>query len=509
MIADHQQTSEPPAGSAARRWPPDPDKLLPFILDTAGMGMWQLDLLTHELSWSPNLVWLHGIDPDAFGRSFEGFLGVCVHPDDRARTIQVVQHALQTGNDTTAEMRVVRPDGAVRWHLIRAHVFCDAVGQPLRMVGLVLDITERKQAEEALRESEARFQAFMNNSPAVAFMKDEAGRYVYVSRSPHTQIGRTPEELIGKTDFDFWPPDIGQQQRDNDAAVLASGKLSELIETVIGKDGSPRHCLVFKFPFQDGSGQRLLGGVAVDMTERIQAQQKLREYATQLQALSRRLVQVQEDERRHLARELHDEVGQALTSLRFALEGARATSIMEKAKLRLDDARAVLEDVLIRIRNLSYSMRPAMLDHLGLLAALSGLIEHYTARTQVQVSFEQQGLDQRLAPELETTAYRIVQEALTNVARHSGVKEAAVRLWIDDVGLNVQVEDQGAGFDPEAVLGACSSSGLPGMRERVQLVGGQLLIESAPGSGTHLLVQLPLRERPQETNHEPCNLVGR
>jgi signal transduction histidine kinase len=209
-------------------------------------------------------------------------------------------------------------------------------------------------------------------------------------------------------------------------------------------------------------------------------------------ALSRRLVEVQEEERRHLARELHDGIGQTLTCLAFAFEAA-ASAPPETATAKLGEVRGLLEEALSQVRELSFSLRPALLDHLGLLPALGSLIERYTARTGVCVNFRQAGCSGRLAPELETAAYRIAQEALTNVARHAGVREAVVRVWVHAETLAVQVEDEGVGFDPPAMRIAGRSHGLAGMHERARLLGGRLVIESAPGSGVHLLAELPLR----------------
>jgi signal transduction histidine kinase len=202
-------------------------------------------------------------------------------------------------------------------------------------------------------------------------------------------------------------------------------------------------------------------------------------------------VEVQEEERRHLARELHDEIGQILTGVKFALEaGAAAPPGASGAKL--DEARGLIGEALARVRALSFDLRPALLDHFGLLPALRWLIDRFTGATGVRVNFRQAGLERRPAPELETAAYRIVQEALTNVARHARVGEAAVRVWVEDATLRVQVEDQGVGFDPEAVWDAGRSNGLPGLRERVLLLGGRLDVDAALGGGTHLLAEFPL-----------------
>jgi len=212
----------------------------------------------------------------------------------------------------------------------------------------------------------------------------------------------------------------------------------------------------------------------------------------QLQALSRRLVEVQETERRHLARELHDEIGQVLTGLQLML-GMITRLPAEAVKANLDEAQSLVGELLARVRNLSLDLRPAMLDDLGLLPALLWQVERYTAQTEVRVNFKHTGLEGRsFAPEIETAVYRLVQEALTNVARHAGVKEVAVYVWADPASLSLQIEDQGRGFDSEAAMKAAATGGLAGMRERAILLGGQLRVESTPGAGTCLTAELPL-----------------
>jgi len=211
----------------------------------------------------------------------------------------------------------------------------------------------------------------------------------------------------------------------------------------------------------------------------------------QLQALSRRLVEVQEMERRHIARELHDEIGQALAGLKFTLERS-ARFAPGIAQDSLNEAQALVNMLMGRVRELSLDLRPAMLDDLGLLPTLLWHIERYTTQSGVRVVFKHAGLEQRFPPEVETVAYRIVQEGLTNVARHAGVTETALRLWVDQNALNVQIEDHGVEFDAATALTAGASSGLAGMHERAHLLGGQLTIESTPGVGTLLSAELPL-----------------
>ncbi len=198
-------------------------------------------------------------------------------------------------------------------------------------------------------------------------------------------------------------------------------------------------------------------------------------------------VLLEEAERRNLARELHDEIGQSLTALKLRLEMAA------QGDPGLDQAKKIVNELMARVSSLSLDLRPAMLDDLGLLPALLWLFERYTAQTQVEVAFQHEGLDGRLPREIETAAFRIVQEALTNVARHAASARAEVRVWVapDRRALGVRIADGGRGFDPAAATRS-GRAGLVGMRERAAALGGQLTVDAAPGAGARVSAELPL-----------------
>jgi signal transduction histidine kinase len=221
---------------------------------------------------------------------------------------------------------------------------------------------------------------------------------------------------------------------------------------------------------------------------------QVRQGRDRLQLLSRRLVEAQEVERQHLARELHDEVGQVLTGLKLSLEISKRLPA-DEASSSLDKAEELVNDLIARVRAMSLDLRPAMLDDLGLLPALLWHFERYQAQTEIQVAFDHGGLERRFNEGIETAAYRIVQEALTNVARYAEVSEVAVQIWAEENKLNVVIEDLGIGFEPEAALAAGDSSGLVGMHERANLLGGHLTVASTLGSGTQLRAELPLDQR--------------
>jgi PAS domain S-box-containing protein len=214
-----------------------------------------------------------------------------------------------------------------------------------------------------------------------------------------------------------------------------------------------------------------------------------------LEAHSRLVVDAQEAERCRIARELHDEIGQALTGLKLTLENVRATS--GSARVQLDQAQALVDQLLAQTQDLSLDLRPAMLDDLGLRPALSWLVERYTAQTGVEVHLTHESLHGRLRPEVETAAYRIVQEALTNVARHAGLRRARVTCALERKCLRVEVADDGMGFDVAAVP-LSRGSGLAGMEERARSTGGHFRLRSRPGQGTTVIAELALTEPASE-----------
>lgn len=217
-----------------------------------------------------------------------------------------------------------------------------------------------------------------------------------------------------------------------------------------------------------------------------------------LEFLSQRLLEIHEEERRTIACELHDEVGQVLTGLSLTL----GTILRLRGQARVEkiaQAQKFTSDLMTQVRDMSLNLRPGMLDDLGLLPALLWHFERYTQSTNVQVDFKHDGIEgQRFAPELETAAYRIMQEALTNVARHARVSQVFVRCWIEKDKLCVQIEDRGVGFDAKTRSGFKESTGVGGMRERALLLGGELTIESRVGAGTKLIAQIPVRQEAVE-----------
>lgn len=451
---------------------------------------------------SPSAAAFTGYTPEEYVADPElGFRQV--HPDDQQSLARF--RADPASLRERIELRWIRKDGRVIWVEQSARLIRDDDGRPVVFQGVVRDITERKQAEAALRASEERFRTMIETSQDLIVLTDAASRLLYLSPASTALLGYAPEELVGHELRELvHPGDL--------AGIIAQhGDLQQSRGTVVAyvvrlrhRDGDWRWFRVTRNNQLDNPVLGAVIGSLQDVTEQRRAEElsatalqaaeatqaELEASQARLRATSERLVDVQEEERRHLARELHDEIGQALTGLSLQLAAIAALS-PDQAPARLEDARRQVGALIGIVRRRSLDLSPPLLDDLGLRAVMEWYLDRYRERTAISVSFAS-NLDRRLPRQIELTAYRIVQEALTNIARHAATQTAQVRLWTADDRLLIQVDDQGSGFDPQRALAARASSGLNGMRERASLLGGHLAIESEPGGGTHVLADLPL-----------------
>jgi PAS domain S-box-containing protein len=336
----------------------------------------------------------------------------------------------------------------------------------------------------------------------MAFLDKGIGE-AYVSPQIEAMLGFTQEEWLN--DPVRWyqqiHPDDKARWSIEAADLFISGQPLRSLYRVLARDGRVVwfHCEA-KMVRNDDGQPWFIHGVAFDISELKRAEAAGAKDAERLKFLSRRLMEVQELERRNIALELHDEIGQVLTGLKLTLEmGSRLPH--NQIGRSLEQAQGLVNELMARVRKLSLDLRPAMLDDLGLLPTLLWHLEHYTAQTQVRVNFKHSGLEKRrFTPEVETAAYRMVQEALTNVARHAEVEEATVQLSTHQQTLVIEVEDRGKGFDTESVLAAGETSGLAGMRERAGLLEGRLTIASRPGAGTRLTAEISIVDSPDRSS---------
>ncbi len=371
------------------------------------------------------------------------------------------------------------------------------------------DIGERVRAENALRETNETLKSLIQASPLAIVSLDRSDLVRTWNPAACRIFGWTESEVLGKP-----LPLVSDANREEFESVrradLRGEQQSGFEASLRRKDGSSVDISLWTSPVKDADGFIIRSiGILADNTDRKRAEVQQQENAERLLALSRRLLEVQELERRHVASELHDEIGQYLTGLGMMLDPLNG-SVSPDAARSLEKAQGLLKELTEKVRDLSLRLRPTMLDDLGLLPALLWHMDRFTDQTQVHVDFQHSGLDRRMNPRsVETAAFRIVQEALTNVARHAGVKEATVRVHLDRTTVRIQIEDRGVGFDVKKARTAGSSSGLSGMRERAVLLDGWLWIDSQPGRGTCVTAELPFQSLEERRRNAFDPVAGR
>ena len=351
-------------------------------------------------------------------------------------------------------------------------------------------IAERERTEVALRESEERYRELFENAKDAIYVQDLEGTYLKINRAGEELSGYTREEIVGHNFLEFVAPDQVRFVRDSFCAKLArQGETSYEVD-VIAKDGRRVPVEVSSRAIYENGQLVGIQGMARDITERKLAQEAL-------QMFSRQLIEGQEDERRRIARELHDQIGQILTAVKMNLHSVKQFCQGSEAGARVNENIEAVDEALRLVRDLSIDLRPPILDDLGLVTALRWYVDRYIQRTgvNVEVVSELTNPNERFSRDLETACFRIAQEALTNVARHANANDVTVLLKKDHTSLVLTVKDNGLGFDPKSLRKhspRAATLGLISMQERAHAAGGAIEIESAPSRGTEIRFIIPL-----------------
>jgi len=406
-------------------------------------------------------------------------------------------HAARTEGQFHGEAWRLRKDGSRFWASVALTALSGPEGDLRGYLKVTRDLTERRRSSDRLRESEARFKAFISASPSVMSIKDCAGYYLYVNEQFLLGFNLRRDQVIGRTDLELFPRVQAESFIDDDTRVLAKGAAVEIEEMVRYSDGE-RISIVNKFPIRDGLGDIVaIGGVATDITERKRMESELAQTAEQLRAISNRLVELQESERRQLARELHDRVGQNLTALNINLH-VLLNQLPAKAagtaglRGRLNDSLKLLEETAHCIEDVMSDLHPPTLTRFGLFAALRWYGATFAKRGGIAVAVSGQEIVPRLPPEREAAMFRIAQGAMDNVVKHAQATRIDIELRPAAAAVAMTIADDGVGFEPailERPMGP-ARWGMLSLRERARAVGGQLRIASAPGKGAQIIVTL-------------------
>jgi PAS domain S-box-containing protein len=502
-----------------------------FILaqQAGGVGIWDWDIVTGKTYWSETTWAFYGetrtdLNPD------EVFWRERVHEDDRERVLANLRNALESGGDRYwDEFRIARRDGSVLWIETSGTIVRDASGKPVRVYGVNVDITRRREADERIRESEKQLRLVTDSMPSLISYMDRDQRYRFVNRAYSDWFGRPTGDIVGRRVRTVLGPKAYAKVKPYIEQALNGEPVS--FETLLEyRDAGARFVQVNYIPDLNRDGKVVGVFVLVnDLTDRRRAEEAVERAKSELEVrvaertreladanellrrqmaeqarserqrigLLKKIVTIQEDERTRIARDLHDQLGQRLTALRLKIRAAKGLAsddpVLNKRISRLEEIAEGLDN---EVSYLAWELRPSALDGNGLAKALEQHVTEWSRHTGVAAEFRAVGIDRRgINAEIETNLYRIAQEALNNAAKHSRASKANVILEGRAGKLVLIVEDDGVGFSAArgtAKMQRRGGLGLIGMRERAAVIGGTLEIESKPGKGTTVFVRVPL-----------------
>jgi len=461
----------------------------------AHVGSFEWNIQTGVNTWTPELEAMYSLQPGTFTGTQTAFENL-VHPDDRAGVIKLVAAAMKSGQPTQGEWRVVWADGSVHWIAGRWQVFMDASGEPSKMIGVNIDVTERKLADEArlevnrtleaqaalLQSREELLKIFVENVPAAVAMLDRDMRYLQVSDRWCSDNSVEASELLGRSRELF--PEMPDRWKEVNRRAL-QGETLRADEDRWESGGSTRWARWEVRPWRAADGT--VGGILI-LTEDITRRKQMEEA---LSGMSRKLIESQEQERTRIGRELHDDVGQRLALLAVQLQQLNENSlILPEVRSRMGELQKQASEIAADIQSLSHELHSAKLQYLGIAAAMRGFCRDFGKQQKVEIDFQTRDLPSPLSPDISLCFFRVLQEALHNSAKHSGVRHFEVRLWGTSDEIHLTVRDSGTGFDREAARES-RGLGLISMEERLKLLKGTLSIDSQPNRGTTIHARVP------------------
>ncbi len=502
------------------------------------LATWVWDVRNNRVVADANLVRLFGVSTeDGSGGAIEKYIEA-IHPDDRKTVEAAIAKALEGPNDRyEVNYRLVRNNGEISWVSARGTVERDSTGKPIYFPGVVIDISELKATRE--KSDELRFRLdqqarvldiTLSHISDFAYIFNRDGRFVFVNQALLDLWGLKLEEAVGKNFFDLKYPDelAARLQKQIQTVFETKAGLKDETEYTSQTGAGGYYEYIFR-PVLDREGNvELVAGSTRDITYRKrveadlrQSQERLRVLAESLDTkvqertkelqmrtdnvlqqsellrqLSMRLMKTQDDERRRIAREMHDSAGQTIAALSISLGqiASRLSSVDPTLQEMATQAQAMLKELEEEIRTTSYLLHPPLLDELGLRAALGWYVEGLRERAGIEVRLSMAEFE-RLSEDMELTIFRVIQECLTNIHRHSGSKSADISVVCDADNVVIEVRDFGAGISEQNLARIRSRGvgvGLRGMFERVRPFAGDVRIDSEEGKGTTITITVPL-----------------
>jgi len=410
-----------------------------------------------------------------------------VHPDD----IHIFNEAAQRtpeSPDVQVTYRLLRPDGTLSWIENTGRAYFDDNGRMVRMLGMIADVTERKAAEEA----RSRLAAIVECSEDAIVSQNLNGMITSWNLGAEKIFGYTEAEAIGQPITILIPATQQEEEQRNQDAVLSGKRIEHFESTRLTKSGKTINVSISISPLKDSRGQVVgVSRITRDITERKCAEEALAS-ATQ------RMIEIQEEERKRIARELHDDIGQRLVFLSIALHSLKEEDIGAEVTSRLNGISKDISQVSQAIQSVSHKLHSAKLEYLGIVTAMNSFCREFAERHSVAVAFTHGEIPRMVESGISLCLFRVMQEALNNAAKHSDAQACEVNLGCSEDHLNLTISDRGVGFDMEAAAKK-GRLGLVSMRERVRMVRGTISIDSKPMAGTTIHVKVPLPAKRAES----------
>jgi PAS domain S-box-containing protein len=461
----------------------------------AHIGSFEWNIQTGVNTWTPELETMYGLQPGTFTGTQTAFENL-VHADDRASVINLVHRALKTGQPTEGEWRVVWADGSVHWITGRWQVLMNESGEAARMIGVNIDVTQRKRTEEArlevnraleaqaalLQSREGLLKTFVKNVPAAVAMLDRDMRYLQVSDRWCADYSLDSSKILGRSHYEIFP-DLPERWKEIHRRGL-EGETLRAEEDRWDRESGTNWSRWEIRPWKNRDG--LPGGILIfseDITRRKQMEEAL-------SSMSRNLIESQEQERTRIGRELHDDISQRLAMLAIELEQLEENP--SDARSRVQELRKQTTEISDDVQALSHELDSSKLEHLGAIRGMRSWCREFGERQGIQVEFKSPEAKISLPREIGLCLFRVLQEALHNAAKYSGVRRIEVQLREDSGEIHLLVSDLGKGFDLETAKEG-RGLGLTSMQERVRLIKGIIEIQSKPMGGTTVHVRVPLR----------------
>ncbi len=451
---------------------------------------WDWDLRTNRDTWFGDLSTAFGLDANVYVGHVDDFRRL-VHPDDRVLVWSAVKQSMDGHTPYAAEFRIRWPNGTVRWVSARGQFYYSADGAAERMLGMAVDITERKDAEESLRRKERELNETQRIAGVGGWQWDLETDTVIWSEGLYRIVGRDPAlPAVSYTDHgQIYSAESWKRLQGAVDTALQTGASYRLDLEMVRTDGTHRWITALGEAVRDATG-RITGlrGTVQDITERKRAEEAL-------SSVSRRLIEAQEADRARIARDLHDDIGQRLAALAMTLD--HVTGLVpdsaSRALAHLNELQRQTAEIAADVQALSHDLHSSRLRYLGLRAALQGFCEELSGQKHVTITFDHQNVPAGVPSEVSLCLFRVLQEALQNAVRHSQVDRFDVHLRGNGTTLELSVHDHGLGFDVD-VASRGPGLGLTSMKERLKLIGGELVIESQSTRGTTVMARAPIRQ---------------